>query len=147
MKALKYILLGISFVFFSSCQTNMLKQFAGIENGMDKHDVLEKMGSPTTKTRLHGKDRWFYTFYEDSVRYDKEVHFLNGRTVYFGDTWVPTAEKSAETIDKNNEELNKSLDLADAQRKEEGKKAYLEHEKRVRFEDKVQYMPVFVPVD
>jgi len=124
----------------------MLKQFAKVQNGMDKHDVVELMGSPNTSTRLHGKDRWIYVFYEDDVRYNKEVHFNDGRAVYAGESWQSETDKKADIIDKKNEASNLALETEEKNRKEAAKKAYFDYEKQVRSEDKVQYMPVFEPV-
>lgn len=137
---------GLALGFLSSCQTNMLKQFAKVHAGMDKHDVVELMGSPSTTTRLHGKDRWMYVFYEDDIRYSKEVHFNAGLATYVGEPWQAEEEKRAETVDKKNDSMNQAFEAEEKQRKESAKKAYSDYEKQVRSEDKVEYMPVFTPV-
>ncbi len=141
-----FILASLSIVFLSSCQTNMLKQFAKVQNGMDKNDVVELMGSPNTSTRFHGKDRWIYVFYEDKVRYNKEIHFSEGHAVYIGEPWQAQPEKKADVVDKKNEASNLALEAEEKQNKEAAKRAYSDYEKQVRSEDKVQYMPVFEPV-
>ncbi|MEK6774081.1 MAG: outer membrane protein assembly factor BamE [Bdellovibrionota bacterium] len=140
------LLIGLSIFVLSACQTNMLKQFSRIQNGMDKHDVVEIMGNPTSTNRLHGKDRWQYIFYEDNVRHSKEIHFNDGSIVYMGDLWQPEADKRADAVDKKNAALNVSLDQEDKQKKEAARKAFADYEKKVRSDEKVQYMPEFVPV-
>lgn len=96
------ILLTISTL--SACQSKPIRQFEELKPGMEKNQVLETMGTPWTVTRLHGKDRWFYIFYDDGVRLEKEVHFLDGKAVYIGDTWKPAEDKTAEITDKKNEQ-------------------------------------------
>lgn len=146
IKLKSFFLVTLCICTLSACQTNMLKQFARVKNGMDKHDVVELMGSPNTTTRFHGKDRWLYVFYEDNVRYNKEIHFNDGIITYAGETWQPETEKKADIVDKKNESLNLALDLEDKQKKENARKAYSDYEKELRSEDKVQYMPVYTPV-
>lgn len=141
--------LFFSFHILLSCQTNMVRQFSQVREGMDKDEVLELMGSPTTKTRFHGKDRWFYTYYENDIRYDKEVHFLNGKAVYVGGPYEPPAEKSAAVVDQQKQELEDKIQTEKAQRQIERKNsnALEEYEKEVRGEGKkVKYMPDFKPV-
>lgn len=143
----KWVLFCLLLFSLSSCQTNMLNQFSKVQPGMDKHDVIEIMGSPTTKTRLHNKDRWIYNFYADKKRYEKEVHFSNSDVVYAGDSWVVEADKSAATIDQKNEELNNKLDSEDKARKIEAKKSFSNFEDEMTGKNKVIYMPDFKPAD
>ena len=148
----KFVLLfslTLSLGFLFGCQTNMVRQFNQVHEGMDKDEVLELMGSPTTKTRFHGKDRWFYTYYENDVRYDKEIHFLNGKSVYVGGPYEPPVERSAAVADQKNQELDDKLQTDKAKRQVERKNvdAIEEYEKEVRGEGKkVKYMPDFKPV-
>lgn len=131
----------------SGCQTNMVKAFNKVKPGMDKDDVLHTMGSPRSSQRFHGKDRWRYVFYEDNIRYEKEVHFLEGLAVYVGDNWEPPVENSAVVVDQKNEEYNKRID---ALLKEEAMKArseYDEYQVQVKGTDKVRYVPEFKGVD
>lgn len=143
----KWFLFFLLVLSLSACQTNMLSQFNKVQNGMDKHDVLEIMGSPTTKTRLHGKDRYIYNFYADKKRYEKEIHLLDGTVVYVGEPWKVEAEKTAEVVDKKNEELNVKLDEEDKVRKEKSKSSYTQFENEMTGQSKVIYMPDFKPVD
>lgn len=131
----------------SGCQSSMLRSFDQVQAGMDKHQVLEAMGSPTTTTRMHGKDRWIYRFYDDKIRFEKEVHFLNGIVVHKGEAWEPTAEKSAETKDKNHAEIE-ATHQAEIEKREEARKAnadaYAEYERKSRNAQDVKYMPSFI---
>lgn len=134
-------------ILLSGCQTSMLKSFDQVHAGMDKHQVLETMGSPTATTRLHGKDRWIYRFYDDKIRFEKEVHFLNGTVVHKGDSWEPAAEKTAEAADKRSAELEVAYE-AEAEAREEARKAnaeaYAEYERKSRNAKDVKYMPSFI---
>ncbi len=88
------------------CQTSELNSWNELHPGMDKGDVLEIMGSPKASLRFHGKDRWLYRFYDQSQRYDKEVHFQDGVAVYLGDERPVPLEQSAAYIDAKNEDDN-----------------------------------------
>lgn len=130
----------------SGCQTSMVRQFEKVHPGMDKHQVLEAMGSPRASTRLHGKDRWIYVFYEDDIRFEKEIHFSSGVATYVGGPWTPPPEASAEARDKKVEESNAQLIAEEDARKEARRNnadLYLQYEKSVRNHDEVKYMPDF----
>jgi outer membrane protein assembly factor BamE len=122
----------------------MLSEFKRIHPGMEKDDVLTTMGSPQRTERFHGKDRWTYIFYEDRIRYEKEVHFFEGNAVYVGDPWKP--EVSAAAADAKNEAENKAIADEVAKRYQDNPKAYSNYEKEVRGMDKVRYVPDFKPV-
>lgn len=128
----------------AACQTNMTRQFEKVHSGMEKNDVLELMGSPQRSQRFHGKDRWTYILYEDNKRSEKEVHFDNGVAVYVGDTWKPEAEKSAEAVDAKNEKTNVELDKLVKEEKDQARNAFSEYEKKVKNNQDVKYLPVFV---
>lgn len=132
----------------SGCQTSMLKQFQQVSMGMEKADVLELMGSPRDTQRFHGKDRWKYVFYDDKIRFDKEVHFLDGAVIYVGDIWQPSEELSAVAIDKKNEEAEKHLQQQTQKTAEETAKnsSYDQYRSKVKGEDKIRYLPEFEAV-
>lgn len=71
------------------CQSSPLKDFSELKVGMEKGEVLDILGNPNHSGRFHGKDRWTYVFYDNKIRYKKEVHFDQGHVVYLGDTWTP----------------------------------------------------------
>lgn len=121
----------------------MLKSFEKIHPGMDKHQVLEALGNPTATTRLHGRDRWIYRFYEGDIRFDKEVHFLDGMAIYSGDAWTPEPDKTANAVDKKNEELNEKTQVETAERAKRNSEAYDNFQSEARNADKVRYMPTF----
>jgi outer membrane protein assembly factor BamE len=124
--------------------TNMLKEYQSLHAGMEKDDVLEKMGNPQHTERFHGKDRWTYIFYTDRIRYEKEVQFIEGSAVYVGDTWQP--EVSAVQVDTKNEIANKAIADDVVKKYQDNPKAYSNYENAVRGLDKVRYVPEFKPV-
>ncbi len=130
----------------TACQTSMLKQFAEVKPGMEKDDVLNLMGSPTRTQRFHGKDRWTYVFYDDRIRFEKEVQFFDGSAVYVGDVWQPEASKNAVAMDSFNDKKNREIDEQIAQEVEKHRKAYQLYEAESRGEDKVRYVPDFQPI-
>lgn len=127
-----------------SCQTNMLKEYHKLNPGMEKDDVLELMGSPQRTQRFHGKDRWTYIFYDNKVRYEKEIQFFEGNAIYVGDTWEP--EISAAQMDAKNEASNKTIEEDTLKKYQDNPKAYSNYENEVRGNDKVRHVPSFKPV-
>lgn len=101
-----YVFISISI----GCQTSMYQQFEQVNVGMDKDDVLQIMGSPQRTQRWRGKDRWTFVFYEDRIRFEKEVQFQEGVATYVGQTWQPPKEESAEYVDQKNKERSEYLD-------------------------------------
>lgn len=130
----------------TACQTSMLKQFSKIQPGMEKDDVLDLMGSPTRTLRSQGKDRWTYVFYDDRIRFEKEVQFFEGNAIYVGEVWQPPTERSAVAMDTRNQQKNQEIDEAIAREVEGHRRAYDEYEKKAKGEDKVRYVPEFEPI-
>lgn len=130
----------------SACQGSMIRQFEEVKPGMEKNDVLALMGSPNQAQRFHGKDRWYYNFYDNNIRFQKEVHFFEGNAVYIGDTWQPPAEKSAVAQDALNAQRNRELDDQMAKDIETYRREYENYESKSKGEDKVHYVPTFEPV-
>lgn len=130
----------------TACQTSMLKQFSKIQPGMEKDDVLDIMGSPTRTLRTQGKDRWTYVFYDDRIRFEKEIQFFDGNAIYVGEVWQPPADRSAVAMDTRNEQKNREIDEAIAREVEGHRRAYDEYEKKAKGEDKVRYVPEYEPI-
>lgn len=133
-------------IFLSACQTNMARQFEKIKPGADKDAVLDLLGSPRNITRIAGEDRWYYMYYQDEVRQQKEVHFNNGLVIYSGERQKPVPEVDPVAIDTKNSDMNKKYDDEIEARKEASKNAftnYQKFEKKVKKENEVQYLPEF----
>lgn len=133
-------------VLLISCQTNMARQFDKITPGKDKDAVLDLLGSPRNITRMGGEDRWYYVYYHDEVRQQKEVHFRDGLVIYSGERKKPTPEIDPVAIDAKNNEVEKKYEEDLEQRKEASKNAYsdyIKHEKKIKKENEVQYLPDF----
>lgn len=116
---------------------------------MDKDTVIDLMGNPQRLERFHSKDRWTYVFYDERVRYEKEIHFLDGISVYVGDIWQPEPEKSWQAVEKEKAVIEEKYQADVAAKKElrvKNSSDYADYEKEVRHEDKVKYMPEFTPV-
>lgn len=130
----------------SACQTSMLKQFDGVKPGMEKDDVLDLMGSPDQTQRSQGKDRWYYTFYDKKIRFQKEVQFFEGSAIYVGDFYQPPADQTAIAVDSRNAARNQQVDEQIKKEVEVYRNAYENYEAKTRGEDKVRYVPTFEPV-
>lgn len=143
----RIFLIAISLTALSACQTSMLRSFERVEKGMDKHQVLEKLGNPNATTRMHGKDRWLYRFYDNRVRFDREVHFNDGLVVYVGESWTPPAEKTAEAKDKRNDELNQKVEVDRVEHVRKTQEDFENFQNAARNTDRVRYMPQFKNVD
>lgn len=137
--------LAASFV-LSACQTSMLNQYSKVKAGMEKDDVLDIMGSPQRTQRFHGKDRWTYVFYDQRMRFEKEVHFFENNAIYVGDVWQPEESRSAFAMDKANDARNIEIDAQIMKDLETHRQAYDRYESQVRGTDKVRYLPTFEPI-
>jgi outer membrane protein assembly factor BamE len=149
MKLFKFLIIFGS-LFVISCQTNMVKEFDSLKVGNDKHQVIDKLGSPRHMTRMNGEDRWYYMYYNDDVRLQKEVHFKDGLVIYFGDKKAPTPELLPEAIDAKNDRISKEAELENQMKAEASKNAYLDYlkfEKKIKKQDRVEYLPDFEPVE
>lgn len=143
----RMIIPAIAGLVLSACQGSMIRSFEKVHPGMDKHQVLETVGTPTSTTRLHGKDRWLYRFYDDGIRFDKEIHFLDGIVVQSGE-YNPPAEQTAATVDKKNEERETAIQAEEKAREDARRNnaaLYSEYENEARGQSgKVRYLPSFV---
>lgn len=129
-----------------SCETSMVRQFEGVKMGMEKTEVLALMGRPNQTQRAHGKDRWFYNFYDNQIRFQKEVQFFEGNAIYIGDVWQPPVTQSAAAVDAANAQQNKLVDEQIAKDIETHRRDYEGYEAKSKGEDKVHYVPQFEPV-
>lgn len=147
MKLLLFFSLSL---FLISCQTNMARQFERITPGIDKDAVLDRLGNPRNITRMNGEDRWYYLYYQDEIRQQKEVHFKDGIVIYVGDKKKPTPEIDPVAVDTKNAEMEKQLEDESQRKKEASKNAYtnyMKYQKKLKKEDEVQYLPEFESVE
>lgn len=141
---MKWILV-LSFLFLSACQTNQLKQYSEIREGMDKDDVLELMGPPQHKLRWKGMDRWTYRFYGNNTLHIKDVHFNQGTVVYVGDP--PQPSPSAAEQDAMNEKENQELDARDKENKVQAEQALENYQEKKKGQTRDAHVPQFHPVN
>jgi outer membrane protein assembly factor BamE len=139
-------LMPVLLILVTGCQTSMVKQFSTVQSGMEKDDILEIMGSPTRTQRFHGKDRWTYIFYDDKIRFEKEVQFFEGNAVYVGEVSQPELEKSAFFVDKQNNEKNIQIEKMMAEDVKKHRQAVESYESKIKGADKVRYVPSFEPI-
>lgn len=144
---LKYLItITAMALLLSGCQTHLLKEFQTITPGMEKDDVLGKMGSPSTSMRFHNKDRWIYVFYDDKIKLEKEVHFFEGNVVYIGEKWEPPYEKQASVVDANNQRQDEALRRQTEQEAKVRRDSFEEFTRQTRPQDRVRYLPEFTPI-
>ena len=134
----------IASLFFLACQTNQLKQFNTLQNGMDKDTVLESMGTPYSNVRSKGIDKWTYVFYDQQIRYEKEVHFKSGNVIYIGEP--VTAKEPSAVADAKIAAQDTQEELELSKRKEENKKAFSNYEEETKSSKKVKYAPTYTPI-
>ncbi|MEY4617330.1 MAG: hypothetical protein RJB66_2290 [Pseudomonadota bacterium] len=94
------------------CQTAPIEDFNKVSLGYDKSDVLEIVGGPSWKDRRNGMDRWTYIIYQDGVRLERQIQFLDGIVNYTGEPIRPFI--SAEEQDALNAQKNLVLDRMEA---------------------------------
>lgn len=119
--------------------------FARLQPGMEKADVLDIMGSPQRTQRWHGMDRWTYIYYQNVARQEKEVHFADGRATYVGGKYEPPV--SAEEQDRIFANENAEIEKTYAARREEFKRSGLpKFQEEVDGSNEIRYVPQFEPV-
>lgn len=148
------LFLVLSFAFFG-CQSNPLREFSDLRQGMYKDEVLDIAGSPSRTQRWHGMDRWTYIYFLESNqmgwkgtdRAEKEVHFASGRAVYVGDK--PKPDISAEEQDRINEESNIALEREAAERRAANTSAVRQFNRPPDDDEDsaVRYVPSYEPID
>lgn len=52
-----------------------------IKPGMDKDEVLSRLGNPKRTFRENGVDNWIYLYYQDDQEYRRDVVFANGKVI------------------------------------------------------------------
>jgi outer membrane protein assembly factor BamE len=104
---------------FNACQSSRLKGFDNLMLGQEKNTVLNLIGSPTYHERVKDQDRWTYIIYENDIRHEKVIYFLDGIVSYQGLPISPIF--SAEEQDQINSEKN--LHLANTEQKESSEKS------------------------
>lgn len=103
------------------CQSEPINDFNKVSLGHDKSDVLEVVGGPSWKDRRNGMDRWTYIIYQDGVRLERQVQFLDGIVTYSGEPIQPFL--SAEEQDYLNAQKNFTLDRMETARGPQDKRS------------------------
>lgn len=106
-------LMSVGF-FIGACQSAPIKEFDQVALGQDKSDVIESVGGPSWKDRRKGFDRWTYIIYQDGVRLERQIHFLDGIVTYKGEPVQPFI--TAEEQDEFNSEKNLALEKMERER-------------------------------
>jgi len=137
-----YIFLAIA---LAACQHTPIDRYNKIEKGMDKDQVLDLVGSPTTTFRKDSKDFWIYNFYSENNKSTKELQFQEGKLTYLGDKTKP--EISAEEQDVINKTQNEAVVKQEASNKTKSKEAYQKYEDDVRGTNQIRYIRRFEPIN
>lgn len=108
------------------CASRPHSNFESLSIGMEKDQVVERMGPPKFVRRVRGEDRWKYVYYHDGIRFEKYVHFDNGKAIYLGDL-VPgkgNAAEEDELIAKENAEVQAEWEAQYQQRESRSSKEH-----------------------
>jgi outer membrane protein assembly factor BamE (lipoprotein component of BamABCDE complex) len=91
----------------TGCASNPIEDFSKISVGMDKTEVIDRIGSPIKSEMFHGIEYWTYKLYSGPQPTIKEVHFKDGIVTFSGDP-IPDAEKKSISV-KTQKELKTEL--------------------------------------
>jgi outer membrane protein assembly factor BamE (lipoprotein component of BamABCDE complex) len=99
----------------NGCQTAPIDLFSRVRPEMSKDSVLDIVGSPLRTEMTYGKEKWAYKFYtgedKDTVIL-KQITFLNGKVVAYGDDLAEIERlKSIRIDDEKKAERNKALEV------------------------------------
>ena len=64
-------------VFLISCATSLSQRFDKINLGMDKTELLDRLGSPNYSEFKNGQNEWVYIYYVDNQAYAKRLIIEN----------------------------------------------------------------------
>jgi outer membrane protein assembly factor BamE (lipoprotein component of BamABCDE complex) len=105
---MKFIILSLIGLFLLiSCQTpSEVFYFKKLRLGMEKGEIVELLGVPVRKERKSQRDWWYYTFYEEGLRFDRMVVFENGKVIYAGRVTKKKGNQSAIEEDELNQKTN-----------------------------------------
>jgi hypothetical protein len=67
------------------CATPLKVSFQNLKLKMDKSEVIEIVGSPSSTNRVEGQDVWTYKVLAEERLVPKIVIFKDSKVVYFGD--------------------------------------------------------------
>ncbi len=135
------LLTSLLFVFSACSVTNNRKaEFAAIEMGMVKSEVLEVAGPPHWSDRWKGHDRWIYYMVPEDRQTERVVYFRGGKVVLTGERIKPllTAEEMDSLKEPRLKESTKNFQPS--MNEEELRKAI---KKEIEKEDKKKPKPKF----
>jgi outer membrane protein assembly factor BamE (lipoprotein component of BamABCDE complex) len=93
------------------CATSLKDSLASIESGMDKSEVIDKVGSPNRSYRKDEQDIWLYRVHEEDESHLHEITFKDGHVVYTGPERDLSPKKGASlrSTEEAQEELRRKL--------------------------------------
>ena len=139
-----YLSLFLGLFLLLGCTINQKKRFDQVQVGMDKDQVLGLLASPQRTQRWQGMDRWTYIFFEDEIKFEKEIHFLEGTAAYVGD--IPKPALSADERDKKQDEENAEYDRNYQTKRDENRKSYEDYGSDGSNSTTPRYVPEFKPI-
>ncbi len=108
--------MSLAAVLVAGCASTGADHFPELQQGMDKDQVLQKIGNPYRTDKNAVSEKWGYRYFtgdDKNVEAYKYVQFVNGRVTSFGD------------------------DLDESRRLEKFKETEIKHEVKVRKEQHV----------
>lgn len=108
----KIISIAIVVAAFLGCASQQGAFETNVQLGMDKSEVLELIGGPSSTRRRNGEDVWQYDFYSNDQKSSKELRFKNNKVSYKGDPILPKAGNTAKEVDSRNAKLAPSFEPA-----------------------------------
>lgn len=105
MKGLIFLLI----LWLVACATSLHKAIREIELGMDKSEVVERLGSPSRTNRNQGTDKWIYIYNADGHKRASEIHFRDSKVIYRGPSKKGTMSQEIEDS-SNYKEYKESIE-------------------------------------
>lgn len=99
-------------IFLLGCTTSLKESLDKIESGMDKSEVIDRVGSPNRSYRKNEQDVWLYRVHDDDTSNLHEITFVDGRVTYTGAERDPTEKPNnvgMKTKEQADEELRRKL--------------------------------------
>jgi hypothetical protein len=120
----------VLFVLLTGCVSPIHKRIKDIKRGMDKSEVLDTLGSPTSSKFKGGMHEWTYIYYTNEMSYGKVLWFKKDTLIKISDYDFATQSAKSVPIPES-VELNKK-DIRAIKRGYLYKKKIKENEKQFK---------------
>lgn len=105
-------------LWLTACASTPHADLDEVRSGMDKDQVLQKVGNPKRTFRASGQDHWIYVYFQDGQEVARQIDFADGKVVKVG---RPVNKNSLERQLENSESMEEYESKARAHQRKSSK--------------------------